>query len=88
MLSLVGGIVKKVWIVTEALFSYGYALVESLAFIALSSLFIAWRQLTCGSGADETEEDVLVPHSHRMGQGPAKIIRIYYGTMTGTAKVI
>lgn len=86
--NLITGLIRNVWYVTETLFSYGYALVESFAFIALSSIFIAWRQLTSGS-AEDSEEDVLVPQgsSHRLIQGPKKAIRVFYGSQTGTAKV-
>lgn len=84
--NLITGLIRNVWYVTETLFSYGYALVESFAFIALSSIFIAWRQLTSGS-AEDSEEDVLVPVSHRLIQGPKKAIRVFYGSQTGTAKV-
>lgn len=84
--NLIAGLIRNAWYVTETLFSYGYALVESFAFIALSSIFIAWRQLTSGS-AEESEEDGLVPGNHRLMQGPRKVVKIFYGSQTGTAKV-
>ncbi|CAL8069514.1 unnamed protein product [Orchesella dallaii] len=85
MVNIVNGLIARLWYVIESLFSYGYALVESFVFIAVSSLLITWRQLISGS-ADSDEADVLVPTDHRASQGPKKLIRIYYGSQTGTAK--
>ncbi|ODM90500.1 S-adenosyl-L-methionine-dependent tRNA 4-demethylwyosine synthase, partial [Orchesella cincta] len=48
-------------------------------------LLITWRQLVSGSG-DSDEADVLVPTDHRVAQGPKRLIRVYYGSQTGTAK--
>lgn len=84
--NVVGGAIKSSWHITETIFSYGYAIVESFVFIALSSLLIAWRQLTSGA-TEDSEADVLVPATRRVSQGPKKVVKVYYGSQTGTAKV-
>jgi hypothetical protein len=82
--NLFSGIVGRLWYIAETLVSYAAALIESFVFIAFSGIFIALRTLL----SKETDEELTATENNsRKQSSTCKIIHIYYGSQTGTAKV-
>jgi len=76
----VTGVVGRLWYALEGILSYGYALAESLFFIAFSGVFIFLRSFLKNE-SDELNLTGMKP------SGRKKSVKIFYGSQTGTAKV-